>query len=244
MAVRLTVVGSSPAWPNPGGAQSGYLVEDGERRLLLDCGPGVLARLRVMDGGWPSIDAVVITHWHLDHWGDLVPWVWGNLVGPAKGKEQPELWVPPEGRDRIRDFGSRLGWDDMFEQAFAVHDYPEDEPFQVAGFTLLARQLPHYTLLTFGLRVTNGGLSLAYSGDSGPDDGLAELARDVDLFVCEATLERGDLDGTPRGHLSADEAVAAFEASGAKRLLLTHRPHELPLPAGLEQARDGLELEV
>jgi ribonuclease BN (tRNA processing enzyme) len=244
MAVRLTVVGSSPAWPNPGGAQSGYLVEDGDRRLLLDCGPGVIGRLRELDGRWPRIDAVVITHWHLDHWGDLVPWVWGNMVGPGKGKEKPELWVPPEGRERVRDFGSRLGWDDMFEQAFAVHDYPEDEPFQVADFTLVARRLPHYTLLTFGLRVTNGSHSLAYSGDSGPNEGLAELARNVDLFVCEATLERGDLDGKPRGHLSAEEAVAAFRASGARRLLLTHRPGELPLENGLELAYDGLVVDV
>ena len=244
MAVRLTVVGSSPAWPNPGGAQSGYLVEDDGRRLLLDCGPGVLARLRERDGGWPRIDAVVITHWHLDHWGDLVPWVWGNMVGPGKGAERPELWVPPEGRDRVRDFGSRLGWDDMFEQTFVVHDYPEGEPFEVAGFRLLAVRLPHYTLLTFGLRVANGSHTLAYSGDSGPDEALSELARDVDLFVCEATLERGELDGRPRGHLSADEAVAAFQASGARRLLLTHRPRELPLEGDLELAYDGLVVEI
>src|SRR5437868_9621587 len=37
--VQLTVIGCSPAWPNAGGAQSGYLVE-GDGRLLLDCGPG------------------------------------------------------------------------------------------------------------------------------------------------------------------------------------------------------------
>ena len=245
MAVRLTVVGSSPAWPNPGGAQSGYLVEGGGKRLLLDCGPGVLARLRELDGGWPTIDAVVITHWHLDHWGDLVPWVWGNMVGPGKGREKPELWVPPEGRERVRDFGSRLGWDDMFEQTFEVRDYPESVPFEAAGFMVTAKRLPHYTLLTFGLRVTNGGRSLAYSGDSGPDDALAELARDVDLFVCEATLARGDLDGRPRGHLSAEEAVAAFRASGARRLLLTHRPDELPLDDdALQLAYDGLVLDV
>jgi ribonuclease BN (tRNA processing enzyme) len=244
MAVRLTVVGSSPAWPNPGGAQSGYLVEDDRGRLLLDCGPGVLARLRELDGGWPRVDAVVITHWHLDHWGDLVPWVWGSMNGPGKGARKPRLWLPPEGRDRIQDFGSRLGWDDMFDLAFVLDDYAEDEPFQAAGFTVLAHRLPHYTLLTFGLRVTNGSRSLAYSGDSGPDERLAELARDVDLFVCEATLERGDLDGAPRGHLSADEAVAAFRASGARRLLLTHRPGELSLGDGLELAHDGLVLEV
>jgi ribonuclease BN (tRNA processing enzyme) len=244
MAVRLTVVGSSPAWPNPGGAQSGYLVEDDGRRVLLDCGPGVVARLREMEGGWPRVNAVVITHWHLDHWGDLVPWVWGNMVGPGKGKEKPQLWLPPEGHERIRDFGSRLGWDDMFDTTFEIHDYPEGKKFKVAGFTLFARRLPHYTLLTFGLRVTNYSRTLAYSGDSGPDDGLAELARDVDLFVCEATLERGELDGKPRGHLSAEEAVEAFRASGAKRLLLTHRPHELPLSDGLELAHDGLVVDL
>src|SRR3712207_2194395 len=62
--VKLRVVGCSPAWPNPGGAQSGYLVESGDGgRVLLDCGPGVLARLRA-DEGWPRVDAILITHWH------------------------------------------------------------------------------------------------------------------------------------------------------------------------------------
>src|SRR3954465_8887707 len=84
--VKLTVVGCSPAWPNPGGAQSGYLVDD---RLLLDCGPGVLARLRRLHDGWPRLDAIVISHWHLDHWGDIVPWVWGTLAGFAHDGAKP-----------------------------------------------------------------------------------------------------------------------------------------------------------
>src|ERR687898_2259890 len=61
MEVRLTVIGSSPAWPNPGSAQSGYLIE-GEGALLLDCGPGVLGRLRETK---IVPDAIAITHWHL-----------------------------------------------------------------------------------------------------------------------------------------------------------------------------------
>jgi len=241
--VKLTVIGCSPAWPNPGGAQSGYLVE-GPRRLLLDCGPGVLAKLRELDGGWPRVDAIVISHWHLDHWGDLVPWVWGTIAGPGRDEARIELWLPPEGEERLRDFGARLGWEEMWDTAFTLREYADGEPFEAAGLRVVARRLPHYTLRTYGLRVSNGERSLAYSGDSGPSVELAELARDVDLFLCEATLARGELDGQPRGHLSADEAVAAFEASGARRLLLTHRPHELPLGEGLEQARDGLELEL
>jgi ribonuclease BN (tRNA processing enzyme) len=243
--VKLTVVGSSPAWPNPGGAQSGYLIE-GPGRLLLDCGPGVLARLRELysSNGWPRIDAIVVSHFHLDHWGDLVPWVWGLMVGPARNDDPPELWVPPGGREELEALGSRLGKPDMFERTFRMREFVESEPFTAAGLEVLALQLPHYTLQTYGFRVTNGTRSVAYSGDSGPTERLAELARDCDLFLCEATLERPELDGEPRGHLSADEAVAAFEASGAQRLLLTHRPHELPLDGGLELAYDGLEVDL
>ncbi len=244
MNVQLTVVGCSPAWPNPGGAQSGYLVRGDGRVLLLDCGPGVLARLRESNGGWPHVDAIVVTHWHLDHWGDLVPWVWGTMAGPGRNRTPVELWLPPGGEARLRDFGARLGWEDMWATAFAPREYREGDPFEAAGLTVTALRLPHYTLTTFGLRVSNGERTLAYSGDTGPSERLAELARDADLFLCEATLERGELDGQPRGHLAADEAVAAFEASGAKRLLLTHRPRELPLAHGLEQAYDGLELEL
>jgi len=238
----LKIVGCSPAWPNPGGAHSGYLIE-GPGRLLLDCGPGVLPRLRQAEN-WPTVDAIVITHFHLDHWGDLVPWVWGTMYGLGREGPQPELWVPPGGADHLSTLGQRLGFPDMFEKTFALNQYADRTPFTAAGLTVTALQLPHYQLETYGLRVENESHTLAYSGDAAPSDTLVDLARNVDLFLCEATLERGDLDGTPRGHLAADEAVAIYKASGAKRLLLTHRPAELPLDAGLERAYEGLELEI
>ena len=89
-----------------------------------------------------------------------------------------------------------------------------------------------------------GTKTLAYSGDSGPDDRLSELARDADLFLCEATLDRGIADGEPRGHLSADEAITAAAAANARRTVLIHRPVELPTPDGIERAYDGLILDV
>src|SRR5919201_1006764 len=107
--VKLTVIGCSPAWPNPGGAHSGYLVENGLGRILLDCGPGVLPRLRDRET-WPDLDAIVVTHFHLDHWGDLVPWVWGAMFSPAAAGRRPELWVYRSGSERLCDFGERLGF--------------------------------------------------------------------------------------------------------------------------------------
>ena len=238
--MKLTVVGCSPAWPNPGGAQSGYLVE-GEGRVLLDCGPGVLARLRARES-WPRVDAIVLTHFHLDHWGDLVPWVFGAAFGAGQNSDPPELWLPPGGSETLRAFGATFGFGARLDDVFAIREYADETRFRAGGLEVTPVRLEHYQQLTFGLRVTDGTATLAYSGDTAPTPNLAELARDADVFLCEATL----LDPEPpeeRGHLNADEAVAAFEASGARRLLVIHRPDELALDPGIERAHDGLELE-
>jgi ribonuclease BN (tRNA processing enzyme) len=241
--VKLTVVGCSPAWPNPGGVQSGYLVE-GSGRALLDCGPGVLPRLRQQEG-WPRVQAIVITHFHLDHWGDLVPWTFGAMFGPGRGTPTPELWVPPGGGVELAQFGDKFGVPRMFSDGFELREYAESEPFETCGLSITPVRVPHYNLLTFALRVTDGDATLAYSGDSAPSPALAEVARDADLFLCEATLAEGrEGNNGIRGHLSADEAVAAFRDSGARRLVIIHRPDELPLADGLERARDGDVYEV
>ncbi|MDX6481546.1 MAG: Beta-lactamase superfamily domain, partial [Gaiellaceae bacterium] len=59
---------------------------------------------------------------------------------------------------------------------------------------------------------------------------------------CEATLAQPE-DGL-RGHLTAEEAIETSEAAGARRLVLIHRPAELPSPDGVESAHDGLQLDV
>jgi ribonuclease BN (tRNA processing enzyme) len=239
--VKLTVIGCSPAWPNAGGVQSGYLVE-GRGRLLLDCGPGVLARMRSTSGDWPEVDAIVITHFHLDHWGDLVPWTFGAAFGPGRSVAKPELWLPPGGEHRLRVFGGELAFGSMLEQAFVVREYGAERTFEAGGFDVTPVVLEHYDELTFGLRVSDGGHTLAYSGDTAPTPALTELARDADLFLCEATL--ADPEPSERGHLTADEAAAAFESSGARRFVVIHRPDELALDPSVERAYDGLTIEL
>ncbi len=229
-------MGCSPAWPNPAGAHSGYLVEQ-SGRLLLDCGPGVLSRLRAA-GDWPRVDAVVLTHLHLDHWGDLVPWILGAALGPGQGVDRPQLWVAEESKSELLRLGGLLSFGPLLEQVFALHTYAEEEPFEAAGLTVTPFRVPHYDRLTFALRVTDGRRTLTYSADSGPSDRLVAAAHDADLFLCEATLAESRETGR-RGHLSAEEALAAHRASGARRLVIVHRPAELPTPDGAERARDG-----
>jgi ribonuclease BN (tRNA processing enzyme) len=220
------------------------MLEADGSRVLLDCGPGVLGRLRE-ESLWPEVDAIAITHWHLDHWGDLVPWVWGTFYLSSNGQvKKPALWVQPEGARFLCGLGERLGFPDMFERTFDLAEYQPNTPFSIGKLTITPTRVPHYRLETYAFRVQSNGAVLTYSGDSAPSDELVEAARDADLFVCEATLLRGELDGEPRGHLSLDEAVDAFERSGAKRLLVTHRPRELTTPDDFELAYDGLAIDV
>ncbi len=220
------------------------MLEADGSRVLLDCGPGVLGRLRET-AKWPDVDAIAITHFHLDHWGDLVPWVWGSFYLASNGPvPKPALWVQPGGAAFLSGLGEQLGFPDMFERTFHLNEYAPNTPFQIGKLAVIPTRVPHYRLETYAFRVQSNGAVLAYSGDSAPSPELVEAARGADLFVCEATLLRGELDGEPRGHLSLDEAVEAFEASGAKRLLVTHRPCELATPEKYELAYDGLELDV
>jgi ribonuclease BN (tRNA processing enzyme) len=237
MEVDLTVIGASPAWPNPGGANAGYLVE-AEGTLLLDCGPGVLSALREHDR--LPVDAIVISHLHLDHWGDLVPWIWFERSGLVE-PQGAELWVPPGATVELSDFGARFGYGRMFADGFDLHEYPARTPFRVAGFELTAVPVEHFGMVAFGFRVRDGnGSTLGYSGDSAPCPALAELADGADLFLCEATLPSSAADSNPRGHLAADEALAI----PARRTLLTHRPVELDPPAGADVVVPGMTVTV
>jgi ribonuclease BN (tRNA processing enzyme) len=237
--VKLTVIGCSPAWPNPGGAHSGYLLESPHGRLLVDCGPGVLARMRERDG-WPHVDAIAITHFHLDHWGDLVPWAWFRAYAPGQDGPKPELWVPAGGHDDLATFASFWGLPRMFLDAFDVHEYSAGTPFEAAGFEVVAKKLEHYGVDAYGFRVSSNGKTLAYSGDSAPTSELADLARGATLFLVEATLSSAAADTPQRGHLSAEEALAAADGP----VLLTHRPAELPAPEGVDLAHDGLVVDI
>ena len=225
--MKLTVVGCSPAWPNPGGAQSGYLLE-GPGRLLLDCGPGVLARLRSNgSNGWPKIDAIAITHFHLDHWGDLVPWVWGAIWGLGSDYERPELWLPPGGRDELAAFGPRFGTPDMFARVFEPREYEEGKPFEAAGLELTPMRLPHYTVQTYGFRVSNSDRTLAYSGDSAPSKQLASWPRTSTSSSARPRWSAASSTASPAATSPPTRRSPPSKPPERSGSSLTHRPKEL-----------------
>jgi ribonuclease BN (tRNA processing enzyme) len=232
-AFQLTPIGTSPAWYNPGEPSSGFLLEADGRRVLIDCGSGVISRYLALFGADRPIDAIVLSHVHADHCFDLVPLKFGIDYGQL-GEWRPELWLPPGARDRLTRLVS--AWDEgfsYFTDTYDVHEFGVHAPFEIAPFEVRALDVPHYIEST-ALRFTHGDRSFGYSSDLGPFDGLAPFMRGVDLLLCEAAYSEAADPALPgRGHITATEAGEIARLADAHSLLLTHVPEAL----GFERAR-------
>lgn len=204
--MELTVLGSCGAYPEPGRACSGFAVESAGFRLALDLGYGTLPRLMDL---WPDrVDAVVITHEHPDHCADLHGLFRAHHYG-RRGRLP--LYCPPGVLDRLQGLEPEVSLREVFD-VFELPGSYEVGPFQLTGL-----DLPHF-VPNSGVRLVADGV-LAYTGDTGPSPALAELGRDADLFIVEATDRPGDTSGLLMTSAAAGQWAAL---AGARRLLLTH----------------------
>lgn len=231
--MKVTVLGSCAAWPEPGRACAGFLVEHNGFRLVLDLGFGTLPRLLAHCPNG-TVDAVAITHRHTDHCVDLNGLLRVRHYGELTLDPIPLLCSPD-----VADLVDSLEPEPRLRELFTVHDLPGTHrvgPFEITGI-----DLPHHVPNT-GLRVSTPTRTIAYTGDTGPTEELADLGRDADLYIMDATLQRRP-DG-PRNVLSAAEAGHWATAAGAKRLLLTHFWPGDDRGVSLRQAREHYRGEV
>lgn len=210
---RVTVLGSCGAFPEPGRACSGFAVEWDGFRLVLDLGYATLPRLL---GLWPDgrVDAVVITHEHPDHCVDLHGLFRMRFYGDSGGARLP-LFCPPGVLDRL----GGLEPDVDLRAVFEVGALPGR--FEVGPLELTGLALPHF-VPNAGVRVEADGVVLAYTGDTGPSPVLAELGRDADLFIVEATDRAGEAQRVGRNLMTSREAGVWARRAAARRLMLTH----------------------
>lgn len=217
MESRVVVLGGCGAWPEPGRACSGFLVEHDGFRVVLDLGYGTLSRLLALLGSATAagLDAVVVTHDHPDHVVDLHGLFRARLYD---GGDLPriELCSPDAVVERVA--GLEDAERSLTERVFESRPLPADA-YALGPFRLESWSLPHY-VPNAGVRLSTPELTVAYTGDTGPDPALAELGRDADLFIVDATDRSSG--GDPAMNLTARGAGEAAAAAGARRLMLTH----------------------
>lgn len=208
-ALSLTVLGCDGSYPGPGGASSGYLVQHDGVSVWLDAGSGTLANLQ-RSLPIEDLDAVVVTHEHVDHWSDLE-----HLAVAARyvvRRPPVPLYCEADlvSSMRIGSASGVLSWSRIGPAS----------KLAIGAMTFTFSRTDH-PVSTLAVRVDAGGRSLGYSADSGPGWGLAQLGPGLNLALCEATFlaERGDTLGH---HMSAEQAGAAAREAGADRLVITH----------------------
>jgi ribonuclease BN (tRNA processing enzyme) len=250
--MRLVVLGGASAGPNAGQGCSGYLVEDGDTRVVLDLGPGTLLELR-RHTDFRTLDAVVLTHLHIDHMADVIALCWALAHNPVRPPRPLPLWLPPDGTQLFTAlaaaFAAYSDAGDAFERVFEIREYDPEGLLRIGQLQLTFTPTKHY-LPCWAIRVSGPtGRDLVYTGDAGPGSGLERFAAGANTLVAEAMLlERGN--GQYGGSTAAEAAQVALDAE-VEVLVLTHLWEERGIeryreqaatvfPRRLEVARPGL----
>jgi ribonuclease BN (tRNA processing enzyme) len=217
--MKLTVLGSSGAWPERQRACSGYLVESAGCFIVLDMGFGVLPRL-LEHCPAREVRAVFVTHAHADHCVDLHG-LYRSRTLPDPPLPPLPVYASPDVMDRVGGLDGAEGPSRM-RRSCDFHAVAPDQSVEVGPFRIRTVSLPHF-IPNLGFRVEAEGLAIAYTGDTGPSPKVSELARDSDLFICEAT-HQGALRSGRDGEflLRATDAGRYAREADVKRLMLTH----------------------
>jgi ribonuclease BN (tRNA processing enzyme) len=219
--MKLTVLGCSGSLPGPDSPASGYLVEAEGYRLVLDMGNGVLGPLQQYIAPH-EVDAVILSHLHADHCLDMTSYIVALRYGPdRRDSAAPRVPVlgPAGTKDRIEaaydPMARKLGLHELFD--FRAAGNAELGPFGVT-FAPVNHPVP-----ANAIRLTVGGRTLVYSGDTGESDALVTLAADADVLLAEATFGPDD-PYVPDLHLTGAQAGEHAARAGVGRLIVTHVP--------------------
>jgi ribonuclease BN (tRNA processing enzyme) len=245
--MQLTVLGGSAASPNAGMGCAGLLVQTETASIVLDLGPGTLQELR-RHADFRALDAVIISHLHLDHVLDLLTLRHALAYNPVPVPVPVPVWLPPGGIDFLGRATAPFDACDVpgrFAATVRVAEYDPERPLLIGDATVTFAPTVHY-LPAWAMRVSASSSSdLGYTGDTGPAADLAAFFRGIGVLVAEATLlEPSSEPTTERGSLTAAEAGELAAAAGAQTLVLTHMWEEFGFASYRKRAAAAFPGEV
>lgn len=215
--MRVTFLGTGSAMPTPDRVQTGLLLAEGDHRLLLDCGSGILHRLAGTGTGYEGIDALLLSHHHLDHVADCLPLLKARWLA---GSPSLEIAGPP-------------GTADLVDGLLGVHGYLKDRfdltirdveggPVSIAGFEARTLETRH-SMAGYAYRFDGADGSFTFSGDSEAFDDLAAFADGSTVFAVDCSFpDDVDVSNHPTPS-ELGETLAGYEYG---RVVLTHLyPH-------------------
>lgn len=219
--MKLTILGAGTCMLTPARACSGYWVEAGPVRMRLDSGAGTVHAMTRFGLPWETVTHQFISHFHLDHCGELPGLLWCLKHGRRAPRTTPLEILGPVGLKALLETTSAMHLGGLFDQQFPItvrELAPGDAVALDGGVTLRVAKTPH-TPESLAVRVEAGGRSLAYTGDTAWSPDLPRFFGDVDLLVAECSYLTLPRDSW---HLDAPQAARLAREANARRLVPTH----------------------
>ncbi|MEO8648100.1 MAG: MBL fold metallo-hydrolase, partial [Acidobacteriota bacterium] len=220
--MELTVLGSGSSVPHAKRCSSAYWLGIGGAAVLLDCSAAAVSRMPAEGLDWSSLDAIWISHFHLDHCAGLAPLLFGTKHAPdTRRRKKPLMIFGPVGlRDLILRFSDANTYG-LLEQPFPI-EVVEVEPLEkfeiLPGVEATTLKTPH-TPESLAIHIRGGGRTLVYTSDTGYAEAMSAFARRVDLLLMECSFYQNKPTAK---HLVLAEAIMLVRKTQPKRTLLTH----------------------
>lgn len=211
--MKLTVFGNNATCPEADGACSCYLLQTKGKRILLDMGNGSAAKLQ-KHLPLTQLDAIIISHLHFDHFGDLFCAKYALETKRAYGENLKPipLFIPALPQGQARSY-ARTTCSKSIRSRMA-------QRMTSMKCILLFFAVKHL-IESYGVRISAEGKTFAYSGDTGVCEGLYKVASGADAFLCESTFCAGET-AEESHHLERAYRGADCQGCGVKQLFMTH----------------------
>lgn len=218
--MKLTVLGTGTIAFSPARSCSGYFVEAGNAKLLMDCGSGITRRLAELSVPWQEISHVALSHFHIDHHADLPSLIFAWKYGMLPPRSTPiDIVGPPGTKALLERLAAAYGeWVTAPGCDVRVTELEPGAALDLGGAMLGCTKVPH-TADSIAYSITEGERRIVYSGDTGFDPLFAQWARGCDALVLECSLPQSMAIAE---HLTPEQCGEIARLAEPRRLVLTH----------------------
>ena len=254
--MKLTILGSGTSVPHPERAAPAHWLETSNGTLLLDVSADASRRMAQENLDWANLDAIWISHFHLDHVGGLTPFLFSLKWAPqTQGRSKPLRIFGAEGLRGIIEAVNDSNNYRLFEQRFDVEIVevaPEKEFEILPNIAATTLSTPH-TKESLALRLkVDESKRFVYTSDTGVSEDLAPFAKEAALLLMECSFRSNKRTWK---HLELADAMRLAHECAPAKLVLTHLYSEWDnvdlaaearaLWSGVTiEAKDGMRLEI
>ncbi len=221
--MRLIVLGSGTSLPHPRRASSAHWLETDAGTILLDISADGPHRMAEEELDWANLDAIWISHFHLDHVGGLTPFLFATRNAPqTQSRTKPLHIYGPKGFIKLLTAVDESNNYRLLQQPFPVKLFEVEPaaPFQLLpGIDAVAFSTPH-TKESLAIRLKDkAGSTIVYTSDTGYSDGLIGFASGTTLLLMECSFYKNK---PVEKHLELADAMRIADKCRPEKLVLSH----------------------